>query len=147
MKKRPTVSQLKKKLWPIVSQYIRQRNADFQGYVSCVTCGKVKHWKEVDAGHFIDGRRNAIVYDPRNIHAQCKPCNGGFLNNKTIDGLELDARAVKARYKDFMVKTYGEATVDNLIILNKSLYQFTVPELLSMIDNFKSLLFKLSQRE
>lgn len=65
----------KKKAWQAFSAYIRQRDADENGIVKCCTCPSKKHWREVDAGHFTAGRNNAVLYDERIVHGQCKSCN------------------------------------------------------------------------
>lgn len=135
-----SVSYYKKKLWKLISLFVRRRDADENGMVACCTCGKIKHYKEGDAGHFIDGRHNAIVYDIRQIHFQCKPCNGGFINNKDINGFELDAREVKKRYEAYMVKRYGQAVVDELKAADKKRKEFTRQELIKEIEHYTQLL-------
>lgn len=72
------MSELKKwknKAWKAFSEYIRRKHANLDGFVECVTCGERKHWKEVDAGHFVPGRNNTVLYDERLVHPQCKSCN------------------------------------------------------------------------
>lgn len=42
----------------------------------CVSCGR-RHKGKVDAGHYIAaGEREALTFDPANLHLQCHPCNG-----------------------------------------------------------------------
>ena len=60
-------STLVKKLDKVFSQYIRLKDADHAGYVSCFTCGVTKNWREVDAGHFQSRGKYAT---------RCKRCNG-----------------------------------------------------------------------
>ena len=44
---------VKKKLDTIFSQYIRLKDADHNGDVTCFTCGKVSHYKSgMQCGHF-----------------------------------------------------------------------------------------------
>lgn len=50
--KKPSVAKLKKKLWTLFSEYIR-RLYSHDDICECVTCGVKKHWKELQAGHFI----------------------------------------------------------------------------------------------
>lgn len=69
------ISTLKKKVWKTFSEYIRQRDADWRGYVKCITCPKVKQWKEMDAGHYISRSWNSVLFNEKNVHAQCKGCN------------------------------------------------------------------------
>ena len=47
------------------SDYVRQLWADpLTDMATCVSCGVVKHWKEMDCGHFIPkSRANAIRYE------------------------------------------------------------------------------------
>jgi hypothetical protein len=67
---------LKKKAWTIISEYVRRKDADHNGYVACYTCGAMKHWKEGDAGHAIPGRHNKVLFDLEILRFQCKHCNG-----------------------------------------------------------------------
>ena len=64
------------KAWELTSKYVRLREADEDGYNRCVTCGITKHWKELQAGHFVaQAQGNAARWDLRNIHPQCYRCN------------------------------------------------------------------------
>lgn len=65
----------KAKAWVECSKYIRLRDADEKGICTCVTCGRCAHWKAMDAGHFITRAKEATLFDPKNIHAQCGGCN------------------------------------------------------------------------
>jgi hypothetical protein len=59
--------------WPLMSRYVRM-NQEEQG---CITCGKVKPWQEMQAGHFKHaGKCNPVSYDLRNVNNQCHSCNG-----------------------------------------------------------------------
>ena len=65
----------KKETWKLFSLYIRLKYADDNGYVSCCTCGIKKHYKEMQAGHFIAGRNNSILFEEKCVHPQCGRCN------------------------------------------------------------------------
>lgn len=89
----------KKKAWQAFSAYIRQRDADENGIVKCCTCGQERRWQEVDAGHFVAGRNNSVLYDERIVWAQCKSCNRNqgeqykyalFLKGKGFSESELE---------------------------------------------------------
>lgn len=124
--KKPTVSSAKKKAWDAVSLYVRTAAADFAGYVMCVTCGVVKHYKQMQAGHFIGGRHNAILFDLRNIHPQCYSCNIGK------HGATLE-------YLDFMKQKYGMKVVNELRRLDRTTKQFTVEELQNIRKTYDEL--------
>jgi len=59
----------------LFSKYIRQKYADFGGYVECAHCGVVRHWKEMECGHYMKRRHRATRYDERNAAPLCSPCN------------------------------------------------------------------------
>lgn len=90
----------KKKLDAVFSRYIRLKYAKKE-MCTCYTCGKVKHWKEVQNGHFIP--RNILVtrFDENNCRPQCVGCNM-FGNGKILD------------FEDHLVKEIGRKEVDKL---------------------------------
>jgi hypothetical protein len=67
---------LRKKLhgiaWKLMSEWIRRKDANLDGFVECYTCGCWKHWKEMNAGHFKHDKRD---FDERNVKCQCVTCN------------------------------------------------------------------------
>ncbi len=93
---------LKKKLWTAMSQYIRQRDADWQGMVACCSCGKVKHYKEMDCGHYhprTDGL--AMFFEEKNLAPQCSACNRFRHGNL-------------ARYAIYLIGKYGNGILEEL---------------------------------
>ena len=110
----------KKKAWQWCSKYIRLRDAiEFHkdhpetpfGYVQCCTCGNIVVYNiNCDAGHFISrgkGGMSGVYFDERNIHAQCKICNGFHQGRQAI-------------YKEFMLEKYGQEVIDELEFLDKN---------------------------
>jgi len=89
-----------------LQKLVRMRNADRDGMVRCVTCPARKHWKEMNGGHFVPGRRNGVCFDERNIHPQCIQCN-------------LYKSGRPAEYRFYMVKRYGQDVVDELERLDR----------------------------
>ena len=93
MNKKDTASKknlksLKNKAWKLFSQIVRQRGADKKGFNVCITCGVKKHWKKLQAGHFLDGRSNAVLFDMNGVWPQCFRCNfkswGCLAGNKVV---------------------------------------------------------------
>lgn len=105
-----------KKLWKVFSEYIRRRYADDSGYCKCITCGVVKHWKEMDAGHGIGRQHWGVRYNERNVHPQCKKCNG-------FDGGRMDA------YKEAVNKMYGSQTWDLMLLASKKASKMSQSEI------------------
>lgn len=100
--KQPKVSTLARKAWVLMSLRSRLKDADSLGFVACITCGQVKHYKEMHAGHFFHAsKQRPVTYDDRNIHAQCPGCN-------TYKGGARDDYAVA------IVKRYGPHTLQEL---------------------------------
>ena len=75
MPRKPTRKGLIKKLDTIFSEYIRLRTANKNGYVTCVTCSKTDHWRNMDCGHFISRKHISTRWHEDNCQVQCKSCN------------------------------------------------------------------------
>ena len=132
MKKTEKLTTLKARLWRLVSLYVRKKNMDSSGYVKCVTCGQLKPFTEIHAGHFLPKKKGSAVYfELKNIHPQCASCNVWKRGN-------LHA------YYDFMLETYGQETIDHLKSLARLPLKITGAEYQEMIEDFKQ---KLSQLE
>lgn len=126
-KKTETVSGLKKKVWADFSKYIRYKYADHAGYCTCVTCGVTKPINEMQAGHFIQGRRPATLFNEFNVHPQCVGCNM-FKHGNLIP------------YYEFMLETYGQDKIDELKSLDRQIKEFTIDELKELHKEIKNKL-------
>lgn len=127
MKKKPSISRLKKKLWEIFSKWVRLRDADIYGIVGCVTCGKRDLWVEMQAGHFIHGHSKVTFLDERNVHPQCVKCNH-YLSGNLIE------------YSEFMRRTYGQDTIDALREIRHQIWKPSRQELEELIEHYKGLI-------
>jgi len=123
MKKRSKLKIAKDKAWKVFSLYIRTKYADENGMVECVTCGDVKPIKEMQAGHFLAGRGNAILFDPRGVHPQCYSCN--VCKHGNIE-----------EYYPFMLENYGQEVIDDL----KRLKNGESPK--RTVEHYEALRFK-----
>jgi len=69
----------KEDAWTAFSIYIRTRDClRFTGDPTegmCVTCKRNYPFKQLQAGHFISGRGNAVLFDDRLVYSQCVGCN------------------------------------------------------------------------
>ena len=90
------------KLDKVFSEYVRLRDSDSNGYGKCITCGKVIHWKDGDAGHAINRAHMSTRYDETNVHLQCRHCNR-FREGEIVE------------YSMALIKRYGQAKVDVLL--------------------------------
>lgn len=69
------IKKLVKELDTVFSIFIRTRDADESGMVSCCTCPTRRHWKEMHCGHLYSRASFAIRWHVNNAHAQCPECN------------------------------------------------------------------------
>ena len=128
------LSTLTKKRWKLTSQYVRQSQSDpHTGIGQCVTCGEVKHYKELQAGHFIpQAQGNAVKWDLRNIHPQCYRCNINLGGNG-------------AEYYPYMEEVYGKEVIDELRRLSNTSVKITRQEHQEAIEDLNKLLEELNE--
>lgn len=69
-----TLKKAKEKAWKAFSIFIRSKDSK-NGFNACYTCNKLKNIKEMNAGHGIGGRNNAVLFDERIVKPQCVGCN------------------------------------------------------------------------
>lgn len=111
---------LKAKAWKLISEYVRKQGADFNGFVSCYTCGIQKHWKELHCSHYI---HNKLDFDLRNLKPCCQKCNtylSGNLGEYTLrlvreNGLEW----VEQLKSDANLITYNNDHLETIIQVYK----------------------------
>lgn len=123
-----------KKLWDIFSVYIRLRDVDETGYGKCFTCPRVIHWKKGDAGHGIGRQHKNTKFDPKNVHLQCKHCNG----------FEGGKREV---YKDEMDKKYGASTWNKMEFFSRQICKRGKFEIETMIKYYQEQVKILKQQK
>lgn len=121
-----TVSKAKKKAWVAFSIYIRTRGSDGD-FNTCVTCKRVYPIKSLQAGHWLPGRHNSVLFDPRNCHPQCYGCN-------------VPNKGNPVKYFHFMEETYGRDVMNELEDLDRQVVQFKIPELQELEKMFKEAL-------
>lgn len=124
--KKPNLKKLREKAWKAFSIYIRKKYADINENCKCVTCGTVKYWKEMQAGHFIDGRTNSILFDERGVFPQCYRCNCMLSGNKI-------------EYFRFMQDYHGDEVIDELRALRLQTKEYSAQDYLDLIKKYKQL--------
>lgn len=112
------------KLWNIFSKYIRLRDSDSNGYITCITSGRRVHWKEADAGHFISRRHLATKFDEQNVNAQSRHDNRFAAGKQYEHGLAIDRK-------------YGKGTAEKLLIKSKQVCKRGKFEIDQMTEYYK----------
>lgn len=106
--------------------------ADRHGYATCVTCGNRKHWKEMQAGHFVpQAQGNAARFDANNVHVQCYRCNINLGGNG-------------AEYSAYILSKYGEEEYDRLRQLARVSRKITRYEYEMMISEYQEKIKRLT---
>jgi len=100
----------------------------------CVTCGGEFPYEKLQAGHFIAGRNNAVLFQEQGVHAQCVGCN--YFGN-----------GQHQRYYAFMKDRYGQDTIDALEREANQHRKFTVSELKEMEKMYKRRAEYVEQHE
>ncbi len=109
--------------------------ANRNGQVQCVTCGKWDHYKAMQGGHFLERGRGATKLVEENCAPQCPQCNAWKM--KTTSGV--------LAYRDYMVATYGEKAVQELIALSKQVWKPTRSEVETIHNDYKARLDALER--
>ena len=115
-----------KRLDTVFSEYIRKKNADSKGYVTCITSGRKYHYTEVDAGHFISRKEMSTRWHEDNVHPQSRYDNRYRYGKQYEYGLALD------RKKKGLAK--------RLYKLSKETVKYSVNDLQDLLEKYKKLL-------
>lgn len=129
MKSKP-LHKLEKDLWKHFSLYTRLKYADEFGNVVCYTCGIKKHYKEMQAGHFVKRSYKALKFSEKNVRVQCPRCN------MFLDGNQ-DEFAVR------LEQEFGQGILQELHKLKWQEKRFTRSELESLITHYKEETLKV----
>ncbi len=84
----------------------------------------------LQAGHFIPGRNNAVLFQERGVHAQCYNCN-------------INLRGNTLEYRRQIIKLYGDGVPEELEAEAKQTIKFTLEELQEKYDYYKERIKEL----
>ncbi len=121
--KKPTLKSLKNKLDRVFSEWVRRRGSDEGGTNNCVTCGALKYWKELQAGHFYRRVHLGTRWDERNVWPQCGACN-------------VLRRGNYASYARFMYGKFPKEVLDELDQLHRETVKLTRDYLEGLIKKY-----------
>lgn len=124
MPRKTSVKTLKKKADTMYSKAVRLRHADDRGMVTCITCKTRKPLKQMQNGHFVSRRVNALRYDDENCNPQCYSCNVMKYGDQFAYAKELDL-------------LYGDGTAERLHARRFETHKFTIGELEQIIESAK----------
>jgi hypothetical protein len=96
----------------------------------CCSCGKIYPIKSAQAGHFIPGRNNAVLFEENGVHAQCYSCNIGKGGNWP-------------GYYEFMLEEYGQIEIDKQLEARNKIVQYKLSDYLEIAEIYKQKLKEL----
>lgn len=132
MAKRTDRAIAKDKAWAAFSIYIRTRDClRFTGSVDggmCVTCKRLYPFKQLQAGHFIQGRGNAVLFDERIVYSQCLGCNGNPPMGKGGNYIE---------YFVFMEQEWGRKKIDEFRALKNETIPYKTYQFIEIAETYK----------
>ena len=102
------------------------------GTCICISCGDMKYWKLMDAGHFVNRRHMSLRYSETNVNAQCRKCNR-FDEGNSIG------------YAIGLTEKYGKDVINKLMIAKKTSVKYTKFEFMTMINFYKKKVWELEQ--
>jgi len=137
-KKLVPIPKLKTRLWIIFSLYIKLRDCDSMGILTCCATGRKGHiWgKETkwNSGHFFCKEGNpALMFMEENVHSQWSISNMKMKRNITWD------------YTEFMLTKYGLNRLRYLASLRGVDFKFTRPWLEDKIKYYQEKITELKQ--
>lgn len=124
--KEPTLTGMRRKLWTPFSRYIRMRDCfEATGTIThgvCCTCGRSYPIGKLQAGHFIPGRMDSILFEPTCVHSQCYRCN-------------MLRQGEWVKYFRYMEKKYGLPHIFKMMALSEDKREIT-PEWAAITLNY-----------
>ena len=128
------ISKLKKELDKWFSLYIRLRDATDEGMVQCFTSGRVYHYKNIHAGHFMSRRCLSTRWCEINVQPQSAADNLFAQGEQYRFGLNLDAK-------------YGEGTAEELQFKARQTIKLSRIDYEEKISYYKSAVNKLKKEK
>lgn len=120
----------KARAWKAFSEYIRKA---YQAYyqsggnllVECYTCGIKKPYKEMQAGHGIPGRNNAVLFLEEVVKPQCVGCN-------------VFGRGKYPIFTSKLIKELGMEEYDRVLNLSQQVVKFTALDYRDRYEYYKA---------
>jgi len=132
-KKTRSRANIKKTAWKWFSLFIRARDClqqtkGLEG-ACCTTCGQYFKFKELQAGHCIGGRSDAILFDEKLVNVQCGHCN------KSVGYGGLGGNYPK--YHIWYIEKYGMDDFKQREALSNQVMKLDTQQLLEISDYYR----------
>jgi hypothetical protein len=115
------------------SEFIRLRDSDEFGRVTCVTCSHRGHWRELQCGHWITRGHEATRFDEQNCNTQCRGCN--YNGGKHL------------KHQVWITNKYGHAAVDALVRKGTMPCHRTTSDYQFLAESYKARVERIKQKQ
>ena len=133
-KRKKGKTDLVKRLDKVFALYIRLRDCMPNGFGRCISCGKIKPYRELDCGHFFGRSNMATRFDEDNCSAECQGCN-----RVSSDHLIY--------YQENLIRKIGVARFSTLRERAHSIKKWDDDELAKMITHYTNEVKRLSHEK
>ena len=132
-KKQKSIKRLREIAWNLLSKIVRLSYATNR-YATCYTCGRCSDLSEMQAGHAIGGRHNAVLLDESIIRVQCVRCNVFLRGNYPV----FTVRLIREHGIDWWEKKLEESNKVKI---------YTRTDLENLIESYRKRLRGLEERK
>lgn len=131
MKRKPKVKSskvLRQECLKAIQRLCRLAAADDEGNCACVSCGVVKHYSQLQGGHWLaKGNSSFWALRIENVHPQCQSCN--------MWGMRYGSAA--QQYTLWMEDMYGRDFVEDMIATKSNPIKLYKADYEEMLEDFK----------
>jgi len=131
MKRKPKVKSskvLRQECLKAIQRLCRLAAADDDGNCACVSCGVIKHYSQLQGGHWLaKGSSSFWALKIENVHPQCQSCN--------MWGMRYGSAA--QQYTLWMEDMYGRDFVDEMIATKSNPIKLYKADYEEMLADFK----------
>ena len=134
--------------------WVRLRDSMPGGYCRCISCGKIKPFDHIQAGHYMSRRHMSTRWNPLNCNGECDYCNGrdgdhliGYRRNLVMkigeaktEWLEAESRRTAKKLSDFDIKVMIKDYSQKILILSSVKHihiSKTVMDIIKRYDKMK----------
>ena len=116
------------------SLYIRLRDADDNGYITCYCCGKKVFWKAAQNMHYIPRQHLSLRFSEVNCNAGCVHCN--YYMNGNIE-----------QYIIHLKKDHGEDINERLVLAKHQKTKISETEYKTLVAFYKKEVEQLKKQK
>lgn len=125
MKRQQKLSTAIKNLDKVFAQWVKLSNANLDGWIECITCGRYFRYEKIDCGHYVSRDFKSVRWDERNVAPQCQSCNRYHEGRKDVFALKLQEK-------------YGPGILQELNDKKNEIKKWTPDELKDMLEDYKN---------